>query len=129
MPTHKKKRHAHKKKAIRRKRAAAKPAPKKKSHARKRRVRKWSGYVTTHSHAMDTEEGIFTSDDPKRIARSLMRSARASHTRKSPPYRSAMSMLTFYINRGGKGMSAGRKRILERAKGEQHHMHERKTRG
>jgi hypothetical protein len=129
MPTRKKKRPAHKKKASRRKRTAAKPASKKKPRMRKRRVRKWSGYVTTHSHAMDTEEGIFTSDDPKRIARSLMHSARASHTRKSPPYRSAMSMLTFYINRGGKGMSASRKSILERAKGELRHMHERKTRG
>lgn len=122
MPRHKKKRSSRRKKASPRR--AAQPA-RKKSHARKRPVRKWSGYVTTHSHAMDTEKGIFTSNDPKRIARSLMRSARASHTRKSPPYRSAMSMLTFYINRGGKGMSASRKRVLTRAKGELRHMHER----
>lgn len=121
MANRKKKHPTRKKKAAQR--ASPRPA-RKRPDARKRPVRKWSRYVTTHSHAMDTEKGIFTSSDPKRIARSLLRSARASHTRKSPPYRSAMSMLTFYINRGGKGMSASRKRILNRAKGELRHMHE-----
>jgi hypothetical protein len=122
MPTRKKRHPARKKEISRGKKRSGRPA--RKSHARKRTTRKWSANVTEHSHAMDTEKGIFTSSDPKRIARSLMRSSRASHTRKSPPYRSAMSMLTFYINRGGKGMSARRKGILNRAKGELRHMHE-----
>jgi len=127
MPARKRKSAPRRKEAARRKKRAS--ATRKKPRSRKRPVRRWSADVTEHSHAMDTEKGIFTSDDPKRIARSLMRSARASHTRKSPPYRSAMSMLTFYINRGGKGMSASRKRVLDRAKGELRHMHERQTRG
>jgi hypothetical protein len=79
---------------------------------------KWSADVTEHSDAMDLEEGVFESDDPKEIAQSLKRSAEHRHRRKSEPYQSAMSMLTFYINRAGKNLSAGKKRILERAKDE-----------
>jgi Protein of unknown function (DUF3175) len=79
---------------------------------------KWSARVTRQSDALDLKKGVFAQDDPKKIARSLKRSAEHSHRRKSSPYRSAMSMLTFYINRGGKDLSARRKRILEKAKDE-----------
>jgi hypothetical protein len=72
--------------------------------------------VTRESDALDLKQGVFKQDDPKKIARSLKRSAEQSHRRKSSPYRSAMSMLTFYINRGGKDLPARRKRILEKAK-------------
>lgn len=81
-------------------------------------ARKWSAKVARESDALDLKQGIFTARDPKRIARSLKRSAEASHRRKSSPYRSAMSMLTFYINRGGKDLPAGRKKVLEQAKDE-----------
>jgi hypothetical protein len=77
---------------------------------------KWSQEVTEHSNATDVEENIFDSDDPRKIADSLKRSAEASHRRKSEPYRSAMSMLTFYINRAGKNLPAARKKLLEQAK-------------
>jgi hypothetical protein len=79
--------------------------------------RNWSGRVTARSNALDLKEGIFRQRDPKKIAASLKRSAERSRRRKSDPYRSAMSMLTFYINRAGKTLPAGRRRTLERAKG------------
>lgn len=78
--------------------------------------RKWSGRVTSRSNALDLKEGIFRQRDPKKIAVSLKRAAERSRRRKSDPYRSAMSMLTFYVNRAGKTLPAGRRRILERAK-------------
>jgi hypothetical protein len=84
----------------------------------KKTKKKWSAKVMRESDALDLEKGVFTSGDPKKIARSLKRSAEHSHRRKSSPYRSAMSMLTFYINRGGKDLPAGKKRALEKAKGE-----------
>lgn len=80
--------------------------------------RRWSGHVTKHSDALDLEPNVFTWDDPKRIAKSLKRSAEQSTRRKSSPFQSAMSMLTFYINRGGSNLSAERRRVLERAKDE-----------
>jgi hypothetical protein len=80
--------------------------------------RKWSAEVTEHSDALDLEKGVFASGDPKQIARSLKRSAEHSRRRKSDPFRSAMSMLTFYINRAGKSLPAARKRKLEAAKDE-----------
>jgi hypothetical protein len=79
---------------------------------------RWSGNVTRESNALDLEEGIFTWDDPQRIAASLKRSADASRRRKSSPFRSAMSMLVFYINRAGKNLDRSRLRILEQAKEE-----------
>jgi len=91
---------------------------KKTSKAKKSSGRKWSQRVTRESNALDLKKGVFAQDDPKKIARSLKRSAEHSHRRKSSPYRSAMSMLTFYINRGGKDLSARRKAILEKAKDE-----------
>jgi hypothetical protein len=79
---------------------------------------KWSQKVTEESRALELETGVFTWDDPKRIARSLKRSAEASTARKSTPYRCAMSMLTFYINRAGRSLEPERKKVLERAKAE-----------
>jgi len=79
---------------------------------------RWSADVTEHSDAMDLEEHIFESDDPKRIAASLKRSAEASHRRKAEPYQSAMSMLSFYINRAGSNLPAKRRKALEGAKAE-----------
>ena len=78
----------------------------------------WSGEVTRHSNALDLEPGIFTADDPRRIARSLKRSAEASTRRKAGPYQSAMSMLNFYENRAGRNLSAERRHILDQAKRE-----------
>lgn len=76
----------------------------------------WSGYVTKHSIALDLEEGVFTWDDPRRIASSLKQSAENSLRRKAPPFQSAMSMLNFYINRAGRNLKPERKKILEQAK-------------
>ena len=70
----------------------------------KKSKRKWSAKVTRESNALDLENSVFKKKNPKAIARSLKRSAEHSHRRKSSPYRSAMSMLTFYINRGGKNL-------------------------
>lgn len=86
--------------------------------ARRGEGRYWSDRVTRESNALDLEAKVFSQRSPAAIAASLKRSAERSRRRKSPPYRSAMSMLTFYINRAGKNLSAGRRRILERAKGE-----------
>jgi hypothetical protein len=83
-----------------------------------RKSNKWSGEVTEHSDALDLKKDIFKSDDPKKIARSLKRSAEDSQRRKASPFRSALSMLTFYINRAGKNLPASRKKILNRAKTE-----------
>jgi hypothetical protein len=90
------------------------------SRARTRRVppNRWSQRVTEESDALDLEESVFTWKDPRAIAESLKRSAEQSTKRKSSPYRSAMSMLTFYINRAGDNLPAARKKILERAKDE-----------
>ena len=82
------------------------------------RIRKWSRNVTEHSDAMDLEKGIFAQTDPKRIAQSLKHSAERSERRKSGSFRSAMSMLNFYINRAGDTLSAAQRRRLEAAKGE-----------
>jgi len=77
---------------------------------------KWSGKVTRESHALALEGGVFTWKDPKKIARSLKRSADASANRKSPPFLSALSILSFYINRAGTNLEKEQKRILEQAK-------------
>ena len=82
-----------------------------------RRKRRWSQEVTAHSDALDLEPDVFNKSDPADIAASLKHSAEASDRRKSTPYRSAMSMLTFYINRAGHNLPARRKRTLEAAKG------------
>ncbi|MGA0531981.1 DUF3175 domain-containing protein [Hansschlegelia sp. KR7-227] len=79
---------------------------------------KWSQDVTERSDALDLEDGVFTKDDPAEIARSLKRSAEKSDRRKSDPYRSAISMLTFHINRSGKNLAADQRKTLEAAKDE-----------
>ena len=79
---------------------------------------RWSQRVTETSNALDLEQGVFTRDDPASIARSLKRSAEQSKRRKSDPFRSAMSMLVFYVNRAGHMLSARRRALLERAKKE-----------
>lgn len=80
--------------------------------------KKWSARVTHESNALDLENRVFKKKDAKSIARSLKRSAERSHRRKSSPYRSAMSMLTFYVNRAGKNLSKRDRAKLERAKDE-----------
>ena len=108
----------------------AKPAPRRvaaqRKTARKRPVapkrakppakRRWSQRVTETSDALDLKDGVFREADPERIARSLKASAEHSSRRKSDPYRSAMSMLTFYINRAGAKLPQRQKRHLEAAK-------------
>jgi hypothetical protein len=80
--------------------------------------KRWSQRVTQQSNALDLEPGVFTLRDPKAIARSLKRSAERSRRRRAPPYRSAMSMLTFYINRAGRHLTKAERARLERAKDE-----------
>jgi hypothetical protein len=80
--------------------------------------RRWSARVTRESDALDLERRVFTGRDPKKIAASLKRSAERSRRRKADPFRSALSMLTFYINRAGKNLPASRRKTLQRAKGE-----------
>jgi hypothetical protein len=84
----------------------------------KRGSKRWSGRVTRTSNALDLDTGVFRGKEPKRIAASLKRSAERSRRRKAEPFRSAMSMLTFYVNRAGKNLPASRRRVLERAKDE-----------
>jgi hypothetical protein len=90
--------------------------------------KRWTQKVTEKSDALDLEEGVFTKDSPRKIALSLKRSADRSRRRKSDPYRSAMSMLTFYINRAGKGLSKSRRAKLEAAKDELRDLYGRKRR-
>jgi hypothetical protein len=80
--------------------------------------KKWSRRVMQTSDALDLESGVFKSKDPKKIARSLKRSAERSKRRKGTPFQSAMSMLNFYINRAGKQLTAREKQPLEKAKPE-----------
>ena len=80
--------------------------------------KRWSQRVTEKSNALDLEQGVFSRNDPRSIARSLKRSADRSQRRKSGPFRSAMSMLTFYLNRAGKKLSRTRRKRLEAAKEE-----------
>jgi hypothetical protein len=96
----------------RRSRSSTARRPKRKS------TRRWSARVTRESDALDLKKGVFSKRSPKAIARSLKRSAERSHRRKSDPYRSAMSMLTFYVNRAGKNLPASRKKVLQQAKQE-----------
>jgi hypothetical protein len=93
--------------ASRRRAGPRKPAPK-----------KWSAEVTRHSDALDLEQGVFAKNDPRQIAASLKRSAETSDRKKSDSFRSAMSMLNFYINRAGANLSDMRRRVLARAKDE-----------
>jgi hypothetical protein len=83
-----------------------------------RNSKRWSQRITETSNALDLEEGVFSRVDPRSMARSLKRSADRSKRRKSEPFRSAMSMLTFYINRAGSKLSKTRRARLEAAKEE-----------
>jgi hypothetical protein len=80
------------------------------------RTRRWSQRVTETSDALDLESGVFRLRSARAIASSLKRSADRSRRRKTDAFRSAMSMLTFYINRAGKGLSQARRHVLEAAK-------------
>jgi len=92
--------------------------PRRARRATGRTSRKWSARVTRESDALDLKRGVFTLRSPKQIAASLKRSAERSKRRKSNPYRSAMSMLTFYLNRADKNLPASRRKLLRRAKDE-----------
>lgn len=81
-------------------------------------AKRWSQHVTETSDALDLKDGVFTETDPKKIARSLKASAEHSERRRSDPYRSAMSMLTFYINRAGSTLPKTQLKHLEAAKNE-----------
>jgi len=87
-------------------------------HKKTSASKKWSAKVTRESHALDLEEGVFTWNDPVKIALSLKKSADRSKMRKAAPFRSAMSMLVFYINRAGKSLNKKQKLVLEQAKKE-----------
>jgi Protein of unknown function (DUF3175) len=92
-----------------------------KNHPRKKKTtsgksRKWSARITKHSDALDLEKGVFTSEDPEKIAQSLEKSAEKSTRKKGTSYQSAMSMLNFYINRAGKNLPAKKQKILTKAK-------------
>ena len=90
--------------------------------------KRWSARVTKRSNALDLDSGVFSREDPRSIARSLKRSADRSRRRKSDPFRSAMSMLNFYINRAGKNLSKTRRERLEAAKDELRELYHRERR-
>src|SRR5215467_7882152 len=94
----------------------------------KRNVKRWSRRVTEKSDALDLEAGVFSQENPRSIASSLKRSADRSRRRKSDPFRSAMSMLNFYINRAGKNLSKTRRAQLEAAKDELRDLYQRDRR-
>ncbi|TME20654.1 MAG: DUF3175 domain-containing protein [Chloroflexi bacterium] len=94
-----------------------------------KRKERWSREVTEKSNALDLEKEVFAEDDPHRIALSLKRSAEHSERRKSSPYRSAMSMLTFYLNRAGRSLSQRRRERLEAAKDELRRVFRKPARG
>src|SRR5690348_10073078 len=99
------------------------PQPGRKTHSRA--GRRWSARVTRDSDALDLRRRVFTWRDPKRIARSLKRSAEHSQRRKGRPFQSAMSMLNFYVNRAGRNLPAERRRVLARAKSELRRLYDR----
>ena len=98
--------------SVSRKQAASRKPSQRKS------TRRWSADVTRRSNALDLEQGVFTRKDPKQIAASLKCSAETSNRKKTDSFRSALSMLNFYINRAGRNLSDMRRRILTRAKDE-----------
>jgi len=83
---------------------------------KRKATKKWSARVMQRSDAMDLESGVFKKRSARQVALSLKRSAESSKRRKSTPFRSAMSMLNFEINRGGRNLSAERRRVLNQAK-------------
>jgi hypothetical protein len=99
-------------------RKTARKTARPKSGARKAAPKRWSQRVTRESDALDLKRGVFTLTSAKKIAASLKRSAEHSSRRKAGAYRSALSMLTFYINRAGKTLPKAQRERLQRAKGE-----------
>ncbi|TMB18960.1 MAG: DUF3175 domain-containing protein [Deltaproteobacteria bacterium] len=99
-------------------RVGAKEANRRSSTRRRTGTRRWSREVTERSNALDLERDVFKKPSPRAIAESLRRSAERSRRRRVDPFRSAMSMLTFYINRAGRNLDPSRRRTLERAKQE-----------
>jgi len=97
-------------------RTASRRKASRKTSARKRTTRRWSARVTRESDALDLKGGVFKQSTATKIAASLKRSAEKSSRRKSGAYRSALSMLTFYINRAGKNLPKAQRARLERAK-------------
>jgi len=89
-------------------------------------TRRWSGRVTRESHALSLEPRVFSARSARSVAVSLKRSAERSRVRKSAPFRSAMSMLNFYINRAGAKLSARRRKVLDQAKDELRQLYGRK---
>jgi Protein of unknown function (DUF3175) len=115
---------AERRKTAKRKSAGKTPARKigaARKKAAKAPAKRWSQRVTRESDALDLKRGVFTLTDPKKIAASLKRSAEHSARRKSGAYRSALSMLTFYINRAGKTLPKTQRDRLQRAKTELKH--------
>jgi cob(I)alamin adenosyltransferase len=102
---------------------AAKSSRAKKSTTQK--PKRWSARVTRESHALALEADVFKKESAGEIARSLKRSAERSTQRKSSPFRSAMSMLNFYINRAGDNLPAARVKVLDRAKEELRKLYDR----
>jgi hypothetical protein len=101
--------------------AARKPAARRKATIRKSSSKRWSQRVTQQSDALDLKHGVFKLTSAKKIAASLKRSAERSSRRKAGAYRSALSMLTFYINRAGKNLPKAQRDRLQRAKTELKH--------
>ncbi len=89
------------------------------------KANRWSGRVTRESDALDLEEDVFKQQSAVEIALSLKRSAEESERKKSSPFRSAMSMLTFYINRAGENLPSSRLKVLESAKDELRKLYDR----
>ncbi|MBR1123469.1 DUF3175 domain-containing protein [Bradyrhizobium lablabi] len=104
-----------------RKTSARKTSARRKTGARKAPSKRWSQRVTRESDSLDLKKGVFKQTSAKKIASSLKRSAEQSSRRKSGAYRSALSMLTFYINRAGKTLPKTQRARLERAKVELKH--------
>jgi hypothetical protein len=90
---------------------------------RTKKPSRWSAQVTATSNALDLEPGVFKKTSAREVAESLKRSAERSTRRKSDPFRSAMSMLVFFLNRAGRGLPERRRRVLERAKDELRHLY------
>jgi hypothetical protein len=104
------------KKSASKKSTAKKSVPKK--SAKKSAPKKWSKKVTETSNAMDLEKDVFKQKDPEKIAKSVKRSAEKSKRKKAGPFQSAMSMINFYENRGGKNISSAQKKVLDKSKNE-----------
>ena len=111
---------AERKRARQSERSARKAASRRKATAR-RAPKRWSQRVTRESNALDLEPGVFKQTSAKRVAASLKRSAEASRRRKADAYRSALSMLVFYLNRAGKNLPKPQRTRLQRAKLELKH--------